>query len=134
MKPESMDQLFHALAHSARRKILDLVRNRPGCSVNDVSKHFDVSRIAVIKHLRILEATQLIIVQKVGRRRALYFNAVPIQMIYDRWTSEYSGFWASKATDLKFRIEAELAGVSAKPPPSDARASDKKKPRRKKDT
>lgn len=129
-----MDQLFHALAHRARRKILDLVRNHPGCSVNQVCAHFEVSRIAIIKHLRVLEATQLILVQKVGRRRALYFNAVPIQLIYDRWTSEYSGFWASQATDLKFQIEAELAGVSAKPPPGGSSASRTKKPKRKNDS
>jgi hypothetical protein len=37
--------------------------------------------------------------------RELYFNAVPIQLIYDRWTTEYSQFWASQVTDLKFKAE-----------------------------
>ncbi len=125
-----MDLLFHALAHRIRRKILDLVRASPGCSVNEVCAAFEVSRIAVIKHLRILESTQLLVVQKVGRRRALYFNAVPIQMIYDRWTSEYSGFWASQATDLKFKIEAEFAGAKSSPNPRSANSG--KPPSRKK--
>jgi predicted transcriptional regulator len=115
MKPESMDQLFQALAHRSRRKILDLVGSMPGCSVNDVCRHFETSRIAVIKHLRVLEATQLILVQKNGRRRELYFNVVPIQLIYDRWTSQYSAFWASRAADLKFQIESELAGSKQAP-------------------
>jgi DNA-binding transcriptional ArsR family regulator len=105
MKPESMDVVFHALASRARRRILDIVASNPGCCVNDVCDHFDVSRIAVMKHLRVLEAAQLILVQKVGRRRALFFNVVPIQLIYDRWTSDYSSFWASKAVDLKFLLE-----------------------------
>ena len=101
-----MDAVFQALASGHRRKILDLVKSMPGCSVNDVCKYFDMSRIAVMKHLRILEDAGLLVSRKPGRTRELFFNAVPIQMIYDRWTTEYSQFWASQVTDLKFRIEA----------------------------
>jgi predicted transcriptional regulator len=106
MKPETMDAVFQALASGHRRKILDLVKSMPGCSVNDVCKYFDMSRIAVMKHLRILEDAGLLVSRKPGRTRELFFNAVPIQMIYDRWTTEYSQFWASQVTDLKFRLEA----------------------------
>jgi predicted transcriptional regulator len=107
MKPETMDAVFQALASGHRRKILDLVKSMPGCSVNDVCKYFDMSRIAVMKHLRVLEDAGLLVSRKPGRTRELFFNAVPIQMIYDRWTTEYSQFWASQVTDLKFRLEAE---------------------------
>lgn len=111
-----MNLLFHALAHPARRKILDLVRDMPGCCLNDLCKYFEVSRIAIIKHLRLLEETQLLLVQKQGRKLELYFNVVPIQLIYDRWTTQYSSFWASKAVDLKFQIESSMSRKSpAKP-------------------
>jgi predicted transcriptional regulator len=113
MKPESMDLVFHALASRPRRKLLDLIQSMPGCCVNDVSTYFEFSRIAVIKHLQILEQAQLIVVQKNGRRRELYFNAVPIQMIYDRWTSEYSSLWAAKAVDLKLKLEVELSETTS---------------------
>lgn len=76
-----------------------------GCSVNDVAAHFEISRIAVMKHLRVLEEAGLLISEKEGRTRRLYFNAVPIQMIYDRWTTEYSALWASKLTRLKYSVE-----------------------------
>jgi predicted transcriptional regulator len=108
MKPDSMDLVFHALASRPRRKILDVIKASPGCCVGDVCKYFEISRIAVIKHLRVLEQAQLIVLQKNGRRRELYFNAVPIQLIYDRWTTEYSAFWASKATELKFLVETDF--------------------------
>ena len=90
-----MDAVFQALANAHRRKILDVIKGMPGCSVNDVCKYFDMSRIAVMKHLRVLEQADLIVSQKSGRTRELYFNVVPIQLVYDRWTSEYSKFWAS---------------------------------------
>jgi DNA-binding transcriptional ArsR family regulator len=106
MIPESMDHVFEAMAHPVRRKVLDVVKDRPGCSVNDVCDYFEISRIAVMKHLRVLERADLIVSRKQGRTRELYFNAVPIQMIYDRWTSEYSALWASGLTRIKYRIES----------------------------
>ena len=105
MKRETMDHVFHALASGVRRQILDIVRDDPGCSVNDVCRHFDVSRIAVMKHLTVLEKADLLISEKRGRRRSLYFNTVPIQMIHERWTTEFSAMWAGKLTAFKNQVE-----------------------------
>lgn len=107
MKPESMDRLFEALAHPVRRRVLDLLKDRSGVSVGEVCDHFEISRIAVMKHLRALEKAELVVSRKNGRRRELYFNPVPIQMIYDRWTSEFSSLWAGGVTRIKYRLEAQ---------------------------
>jgi DNA-binding transcriptional ArsR family regulator len=114
MRTDDMDAVFHALAHRDRRRMLDLVRNNPGCCVEDLCPHFDVSRIAVLKHLRVLHRAQLLHSEKVGRKRRLYFNVVPIQIVYDRWASDYSALWAGKLTDLKYRIEAPDSPSRAK--------------------
>ena len=106
MEAESMSKVFHALASSVRRQILDIVRADPGCAVTAVARHFDVSRIAVMKHLNVLETAGLLISEKKGRQRCLHFNAVPIQMIHERWTSDYSALWAGKLTALKYKLEA----------------------------
>lgn len=100
-----MDKVFHALASTPRRRMLDIVTDQPGCSVVEVCKHFDVSRIAVMKHLGVLEAANLIVAEKIGRRKSLYFNAVPIRQIYDRWTDDYSSHWSGKLTALKQQLE-----------------------------
>lgn len=105
MLSEAMDSVFQAMAHADRRRILDVVRATPGCSVNDVSGHFSTSRIAVMKHLRLLEEAGLLTSEKVGRTRRLYVNPVPIQMIYDRWVSGYVQFWAEKVLDIKYAVE-----------------------------
>ncbi len=109
MKPESMDAVFGALACSHRRKMLDIVLDEPGCGVKHVAGFFAMSRIAVMKHLRILEEAGLLISRKEGRNRKLYFNCVPIQMIHDRWTTQYSALWASHLTEVKYRVEAKEA-------------------------
>lgn len=101
-----MDSTFHALANSARREMLDLVNAKPGIAVGQLASHFDVSRIAVMKHLAVLEKANLVVSRKEGRLRKLYFNAVPIRMIYERWSDEYSDRWSQFVTDLKFRAES----------------------------
>ena len=100
-----MDLAFHALAHQTRRQILDLLRDEPGQSVGKLATHFDVSRIAVMNHLAVLENAGLIVSEKDGRSRRLYLNVVPLQLIYERWTDQYSSHWASKLTSIKYAAE-----------------------------
>lgn len=105
MSPESMDLVFQALANDKRRKLLDYIKEHPGCLVKDVCKNFDVTRIAVMKHLTVLEKADLLITDKRGRDKHLFINVVPIQMIHARWTSEYSALWAGRMLDIKFAAE-----------------------------
>ena len=103
-----MDLVFQALAHASRRRILDIVKAKPGIAVGALASQFDSSRIAVMKHITVLEQAGLLHSEKDGRTRRLYFNAVPIQMIYDRWTTEFSAYWTGQATAIKYRAEAHL--------------------------
>jgi len=102
-----MDAVFRALASESRRRILDIVKDRPGCNVNHVAGFFDESRINVMKHLRVLEEAGLVHSEKQGRTRKLYFNCVPIQLIHERWTTEYSAMWAGRLTRVKYRVETK---------------------------
>lgn len=102
-----MDAVFQALAHETRRTILDIVKQRSGLNVGQLAQEFDVSRIAIMNHLAVLEKAGLIISEKQGRSRCLYVNIAPIQMIYDRWTDEYSGYWASQMTHIKHAAETK---------------------------
>ena len=109
MDDDAQDRLFGALAHRTRRQILDVLKARPGCNVSHVASFFDVSRIAVMKHLRVLEDAGLVVSRKEGRARLLHFNPVPIQEIHDRWTTEFSQRWASRLTRIKGLIESGVA-------------------------
>ncbi len=100
-----MDLVFAALASAARRHMLDRIRDAPGCNLKTVCGDFDFSRVAVMKHLAVLEKAGLIVSKKTGRERAFYFNPVPIQLIHERWTDEYSAHWAGKLTAFKYRLE-----------------------------
>jgi len=108
-----MDAVFQALGNASRRRMLDIVKSKPGIRVGTLASEFDVSRIAVMKHLAVLEDANLIVSEKDGRTRRLYFNAAPIQMIHDRWTTEYSAYWAGQVTRIKYLAEARHHGKEA---------------------
>lgn len=109
---KDMDAVFTALAHETRRRILDIVTEQPGAGVGEIAAEFDVSRIAVMKHLAVLEEANLIVSIKEGRTRRIWFNAAPIQMIYDRWTTDYSAYWAGELTRLKYLAEARAQSTT----------------------
>ena len=106
MESDELDLLFSALAHPVRRRVLDLLCEAPGMSVKALASHFDMSRIAVMKHIKALEACELVLSKREGRTRHLFFNSVPIQLIHDRWSDQYSQFWSTRLVDLKTRVES----------------------------
>ena len=104
---DDLDLVFVALANRTRRRILDIVAARPGSAVGEVAEHFDMSRIAVQKHLATLEEANLLTSERRGRERLLWFNAVPLQLVHERWSERYRDFWTSRLTQLKYASEKE---------------------------
>ncbi len=107
MNEDQLDLVFHAMASQPRRAIIDVVRASPGCNINFVTARFDYSRIGVMKHISVLEAANLLISQREGRERLLYFNAVPLQQIHERWSDEFSRYFSSQLINLKRKIEGK---------------------------
>jgi DNA-binding transcriptional ArsR family regulator len=103
---DDMTAVFHALAHETRRRIMDALKSRPGIGVGELASAFDVTRIAVMNHLAVLEEAGLVVSEKEGRVRRLYLNVAPIQMINDRWLDDFSGHWAKRLTGIKYAAEA----------------------------
>lgn len=114
MKSDEMDAVFAALGSEPRRRILDILKKEPGANVNRVAEFFDFGRIAVMKHLAVLEGANLVVSEKVGRERQLWFNPVPIHMIYDRWTTEFSAYWAGRLAHMKYRLENAPVPITRK--------------------
>ena len=102
----NLDAVFQALAHTTRRAMMDHVRDKPGLTVGELANKFDVSRIAVMNHLAVLEKADLVISQREGRSRKLYLNAMPIQEIHARWTDTFSAHWADRTSSIKQLAEA----------------------------
>ncbi len=107
MKADDLDATFFALSSGLRRRMLDLLKQEGGCNVNRVCEFFadEVGRHAVMKHLSTLERGGLVVSARDGRDRRLWFDATPLQLIHERWTTEFSAYWAARLTRLKYSAE-----------------------------
>ncbi|MCR9142468.1 MAG: SRPBCC domain-containing protein [bacterium] len=102
-----LEEVFRALGDPNRRRILDLLKRDPGATVGQICGNFDLTRFATMKHLRVLEGANLVTHIREGRTKRLYLNVIPLQLLSDRWLSEYSRLWAAGLTDLKYALEQE---------------------------
>lgn len=60
-----MNSVFKALADPTRRKVLELLRQRP-MSAGELSEHFPVSRPTMSAHFAVLREADLIEANKIG--------------------------------------------------------------------
>jgi DNA-binding transcriptional ArsR family regulator/uncharacterized protein YndB with AHSA1/START domain len=60
--------IWTALADPKRRQIITLLEEKPR-TTSELSSHFDVSRFAVMKHLKVLEQANLVTAKREGRSR-----------------------------------------------------------------
>lgn len=91
--------VFQAIADPTRREILHMIAARP-LNVNTVSSHFDVSRTAVYKHIKILTECGLIVILPQGRERYCEARLQKLNEVSD-WVEQYRKFWAARFDSLE---------------------------------
>jgi uncharacterized protein YndB with AHSA1/START domain/DNA-binding transcriptional ArsR family regulator len=106
-----VEPVFKALSDQTRRELLDELFRRDGQTLNALASRFDMTRVAVAKHLRLLEAAGLVVSRRSGREKLHYLNPVPIRLVHDRWVSKYTEGWAAGLADLKRDMEATVEKV-----------------------
>lgn len=102
-KSNSLTAVYAALADPTRRKLLELLLTQEQ-SITALAKHFPVSRVAVSKHLSVLEEAGLVQERKVGREHRYQLNPGPLRGAYD-WLARYEQFWDEKLANLKAYVE-----------------------------
>jgi DNA-binding transcriptional ArsR family regulator len=63
-----LDQIFHALADTSRRGMIDRLSEGPA-SVSELAKPLAMALPSVVKHLAVLEAGGIVVSEKAGRVR-----------------------------------------------------------------
>lgn len=89
--PDREPDVFEAISHPARRRMLDLLVEADR-SVNTIAGHFQMSRPAVSQHLRILLDAGLVTEQRHGRERRYHLVPERLGPIRD-WLAHYEQFW-----------------------------------------
>jgi DNA-binding transcriptional ArsR family regulator len=106
-----VETVFRALADPTRRALLDALFTRDGQTLVALTSGHDMTRIAVAKHLRLLEEAGLVVSRRQGREKLHYLNPVPIRLIHDRWVSKYTEPWAAGLAGLKQELERPMEKV-----------------------
>lgn len=90
--------VFQAIADPTRRAIIALIAVQ-AMTPNAIAEHFDTSRQAVSKHLRILTECELIAQEPKGREIYYSLEIDKIKEI-DEWLEQYRKIWEKRYEQL----------------------------------
>jgi len=95
--------VFQAIADPTRRAIIALIALQ-AMTPNAIAEHFDTSRQAVSKHLRILAECELVRQEQKGRE--IYYSLEIEKMKeIDEWISQYRKIWETRFEQLEEVLE-----------------------------
>ena len=90
--------VFQAIADPTRRAILALIALQ-AMTPNAIAEHFEMSRQAVSKHLRILTECELVHQEQKGRE-ILYSLEIEKMKEIDEWLEQYRQIWETRYEQL----------------------------------
>ncbi|BCJ62258.1 metalloregulator ArsR/SmtB family transcription factor [Micromonospora endophytica] len=82
-----MDEVAAAIADPVRRRILELLRDRQ-LTAGRIAEHFEISRPAISRHLRVLRESGLVRDAVVGRERHYQLDPAHFGDLI-RWLSQF---------------------------------------------
>ncbi len=94
--------VFQAIADPNRRAIISLIANQK-LTLNGVAEHFDVSRPAISKHIKILTECGLISIEQNGRERYCEAKLEKLNEVSE-WVEQYKQFWETKLDALELYL------------------------------
>ena len=95
---------FEVLAEPARRRILDLLLERP-CSVGELVERLELSQPGTSKHLRVLREAGLVRVHRDAQRRLYELRPEPLLEL-DAWLRPYRALWEDRLDALERHLDA----------------------------
>jgi DNA-binding transcriptional ArsR family regulator len=90
--------IFQAIADPTRRAIIALIALQ-AMTPNALAEHFDTSRQAVSKHLRILTECELVTQEQKGREIYYRLEIEKMKEI-DKWLEQYRKIWETRLNQL----------------------------------
>lgn len=95
---ETRRDIFQAIADPTRRAILSLIALQ-AMTPNAIAEHFDTSRQAVSKHIKILTECNLI-KQKQNGREIYYQLDIEKMKEIDKWLEQFRKIWEDRFNQL----------------------------------
>lgn len=95
---ETRRDIFQAIADPTRRAIITLIAVQ-AMTPNALAEHFDTSRQAVSKHLRILTECELVSTRQEGREIYYHLEFEKMKQI-DKWLEQFRKLWENRFVEL----------------------------------
>jgi DNA-binding transcriptional ArsR family regulator len=100
-----LDRSFVALSHPARRAIVTRLAQGPA-TVGEATRELPLSKPAISKHLKVLEASGLLRRQIEGRTHRLRLDPRPLDEA-TRWIERHRALWQSKLDAVEEWLSSE---------------------------
>ena len=91
--------IFQAIADPSRRQILQML-TKDSYNINSICENFEMSRPAVSKHIKILQAAGFVSIREIGRERYCTLNEEGFNKIRE-WMNYFDRFWTSRLKKLE---------------------------------
>lgn len=98
---------FQVIGDPSRRKMLMLL-SEDNMTINSLADHFDMSRPAVSKHIKILHSAGFISIRDIGRERYCTLKKDGFEEL-QAWISHFDKFWTSKLKKLETLLNKKLS-------------------------
>lgn len=95
--------IFQAIADPTRRAIIGLIAVQ-AMTPNAIAEHFESSRQAISKHLRILSECELIQQEQKGREIYYQLKLNKLKEI-DQWLAQFKAIWENRFNELDSILE-----------------------------
>jgi DNA-binding transcriptional ArsR family regulator len=104
-RADAVDDVFHALAHGARREMLGRLA-AGALTVGELADPLTMSLAAASKHIQVLERAGLVSRTVDGRRHICRLEPAPLASAA-AWLRFYEHFWAERLDDLEdlYRVD-----------------------------
>jgi DNA-binding transcriptional ArsR family regulator len=97
---------FQVIGDPSRRKMLMLL-SADSLTINSLADHFEMSRPAVSKHVKILQHAGFISIRDIGRERYCTLKKDGFDEL-QAWITHFDGFWTSKLKKLESLLNKKL--------------------------
>lgn len=91
-------RIFHALGDSTRRTIVEMLSDGPS-SVSRLAVPLGITLTAVVQHLQILEQSELVRTEKIGRVRTCRLESAGFSAL-EKWVRDRRSTWERRLDRL----------------------------------
>ena len=105
-----VDTVLQAIADRNRRKLLDMLRDRPA-TAGQLADALPIARPGVSRHLRVLRDAGLVDVRQEAQRRIYSLRPEPLAEV-DAWLDDYRALWHNRLEALHTEIARGKRGRS----------------------